>query len=226
VSLRVTACLLVVGWFTSTAAADWPGGWLAPSPLTTAQQIRHLTPEAARAERPVKLTGVVTHVNTHSDDFFLQDASAGIYVRPSTHAAKLAQGDRVELEGTTHEGEFAPCVTPLRVRVIEQGAPLPEPLPFNLSVEDSRWLHAQWVHAAVVVRGASADKGVTRIEVTTPRGRGTLIVSGEQWARAAQELKGAALTVRGVCARGFTWPPCRRSPGRPTCSTARTRRPA
>ena len=52
----------------------------------------------------MKLVGVVTQVNAHNPDFFLQDETAGIYIRPSKKlSAGLQQGDQLEVEGKVQD---------------------------------------------------------------------------------------------------------------------------
>ncbi len=150
----------------------------------------------------MRLTGVVTHVNKHENDFWMQDAKAGIYVHPTGAAAQLEQGDLVEVEGTSSEGAFSPCVNASRVQKLGKGE-LPIPLPFDLSAGESRWMDGQWVQAWVVIRGAYTDHGTTRLEAYTSQGVGTLVVPGEEWAIPAKELRDAAVVVRGVCVPTF-----------------------
>jgi two-component system cell cycle sensor histidine kinase/response regulator CckA len=198
---RIPICLLLLGMIPVPASADWLEVWR-PPPLTTAQQVRYLSSAQAREGRPVKLSGVVTHVNADTNDFWVQDATAGIYVHPTPLAAGLLPGDRVEIEAVTDAGAFSPCV--VARRVARTGTEkLPDPQPFNLSIEDSRWLDGQWVQASAVVWNARASAGVTLIDVISPHGRAVLVVPGEENARAARELRSQALVVRGVCAPVF-----------------------
>ena len=142
-------------WIALFVAACVPGAALGdPPPLALAQHVRNLTPEQAARKHPVRLTGVVTYVNPHVRDFCVQDSSAGIYVHPSEHTAGLKFGDRVTVEGVSDAGDFAPCVTPSAVTVVGTGK-VPDPLPFSLMIDDSRWLDGQWVQAWVVVRSVS-----------------------------------------------------------------------
>jgi two-component system, cell cycle sensor histidine kinase and response regulator CckA len=198
---RPVACLLILGWTASPAAADWLGAW-GPPPLGFAQQVRSLSREVAGAARPVKLTGVITHINPHLDDFFLQDESAGIYVHPTLLAAGLHFGERIELEGETNSGDFSPCVIAKKITSLGQGK-LPDPLPFDMAPEDSRWMDGQWVQAYVVVRGIRKDPLATRLDVYTSKGAGVVVIPGAQRAVAAKSLKDVAVTVRGVCVPTF-----------------------
>ena len=46
--------------------------------LTTAEQIRELTPDQANRGYPVHLRAVLTYIDYDVGDFFVQDATAGI----------------------------------------------------------------------------------------------------------------------------------------------------
>lgn len=182
------------------------GPEVAPPPrpvLTAAQSVRELTRAAAAARRPVRLTGVVTHANPHVGDFFLQDGSAGIYVSagPGPHPT---QGDVVEVVGVSDPGQFAPCVDPTAVRVVGRGR-LPDPLPFDLSAEDSRWLDGQYVSVAAAVRGVEyvPDSGYTEVRLEAGEATGVVRVPGPG---AADRLRGAVgrpVRLSGVCVPRF-----------------------
>lgn len=195
------ACLLILGWSATPVSADWLGVWQ-PPPLTFAQRVRNLSPEEAKAARPVRLRGVVTHINPQLNDFFLQDDSAGIYVHPTPMASGLKQGDRIELIGNTDPGDFAPCVTSSKITLLGPGK-LPDPLPFNLCAEDSRWLDAQWIQASVVIRGARKGPQITRLDVYTRHGAAVVVIPGEHWVSLAKNLKDTTVTIRGVCVPTF-----------------------
>ena len=199
-SPRLAACLLLL-WSATPASADWLGLQF-QSPLTTAQDIREASGRGDIHGLPVRITGVVTHINPEQKDFWVQDDSAGIHVLPHDGAAALQQGDQVEIVGFADRGDFAPCIAAQKVTRLGPGE-MPMPMPFDLSVEDARWLDAQWVQAWVVIRGAYTKAGTTRLDVFTSHGCGTLVVPGEQWALAAGSLRDVAVTVRGVCVPTF-----------------------
>ena len=67
--------------------------------------------------------------------------------RPADAAREGPQvGDRLRLRGARTKASFAPCVTARTVKRIGTG-PLPDPQPFDLSINDSRGLDGQWVQA-------------------------------------------------------------------------------
>jgi signal transduction histidine kinase/ActR/RegA family two-component response regulator len=194
VFLRPCLALFVIGAATAPASAD--------PPLILAQQVRNLSPEQAARKHPVRLTGTVTYANAKLTDFFVQDSSAGIYVHPSEHDLDLKPGDVVVVEGVSDAGDFAPCVDAAAVKVIGK-AKLPDPLPFSLLLDDSRWLDGQWVQAWVVVRSVGVADGYTEAEVYSASGTATVRVPDEKAAAAFERLVGRSLLVRGVCVPRF-----------------------
>ncbi|HUR54220.1 MAG TPA: response regulator [Gemmataceae bacterium] len=196
-SLRYRIAILVAAFTGASAFGD-------PPPLTLAQQVRNLSPEQAARKRPARLTGVVTYANAAVGDFFVQDSSAGIYVHPSKHGLDLKPGDLVAVEGVSDAGDFAPCVTPSGVKVVGKGK-LPDPLPYSLLTDDSRWLDGQWVQAWVVVRSVSvsAAGGFTEAEVFSANGTATVCLPGEEFAAAFEKMVGRNLLIRGVCVPRF-----------------------
>ena len=177
-----------------------------------------MTRDEASEGRSVRLAGVVTHVNPDlrlkarpgAGDFFVQDDTGGVYVSPYVLPAGLRVGVAVEVEGRTAPGNFSPVVVPARVRV-GGPAPLPAPVPLDLTREGSVWLDAQWVEVWAVVESAEVRNdpdrpAETRLWVATGRGRALVRVPDPGFA-ARLPAGGAVVTVRGVCATGGTTRP-------------------
>ena len=79
------------------------------APLTTAAEIRALSPATAESKLPVKIRGVVTAAEPDwLGKFVIQDESAGIFVQNTGHQPKI--GDYIEVNGTTGPGWFAPVI--------------------------------------------------------------------------------------------------------------------
>jgi len=194
---RRAIALIALGWLPLVVGGDWLGAW-DPPPLSTAQQVCELSLADANSGRAVKLTGVVTFAGSRADGLYVQNAAAGVFVRATTHAAGLRPGDRVEIAGTTYFGEFAPCIEATGIRRLGFDD-LPESLPFNLSIEDSRWLHGRRVHARVLVQSARSEVGSTYIDVATTHGLAVVKIAGEEWTLAARALRDQVISVQGVC---------------------------
>ena len=120
-------------------------------PLGTCDQVRRLTPEQAARHLPVRLTGVVTYHDPALYSRFVQDETAGIYFQETTNMPPLRVGQRVEIEGETGAGEFAPIVMPRSVRVLGD-APWPVAKVATMDGLASGREDSQWVEIAGTVR--------------------------------------------------------------------------
>jgi PAS domain S-box-containing protein len=170
-----------------------------PAALGSAQAVRNLTPLQADARRPVRFTGVVTFYEPTHYYLFVQDATAGIFVQPDRAIPGLAHGDRVEVEGTTDRGRFSPCVRATAVRRLGPGA-MPGRVPFDLSLEDSRWLDSQRVEVWAVVREASTWHAFCKLRIESDSGSADVLVPGVAHFEELRKLVGQAVHTRGVCA--------------------------
>jgi PAS domain S-box-containing protein len=173
--------------------------------LTTAAEVRRLTPGEAEQRLPVRLRGVVTFFDERLFSRFLQDNTAGIYLFLSTNTPSfsLSVGQWVEVEGVTGPGEYAPIIVPKQVRVLaETNLPAPEPVTFEQLAsgrEDSQFVEIQGI-----VRSAHRDDASSflQIEVATGGGRLTVYVTGLSDPE-TQNLVGSTVRVRGVCSTQF-----------------------
>src|SRR5438874_151999 len=85
-------------------------GHLFAAELRTAEQVRRLPAGQAEQSLPVRLKGVVTFFDRELFSQFVQDETAGIYLQDSPSTPTLIPGQRVEVEGVTSAGEYAPVV--------------------------------------------------------------------------------------------------------------------
>jgi signal transduction histidine kinase len=153
---RATMCrLLLLASFPATAFAAHAGSSL-PT-LTTASQIRQLTPEQAALGYPVRVRGIIT-CDVPSPDFFVQDKTAGIFVEGSRNPAfEHRLGDLVEVEGITGPGRFAPVIREQNLRVAGKGRlPAGELYPFAALSRGQ--MDSQWVKVRGIVRSVSIDR--------------------------------------------------------------------
>jgi signal transduction histidine kinase len=91
-------------------------------------------------------------------DFFVQDATAGIYVEGNASARfphLLSQV--VEVEGVTGPGKFAPVIRETKLRVVGQGV-LPKPQLFPFSELANGQHDSQWAQVRGIVRSAAVDR--------------------------------------------------------------------
>lgn len=125
--------------------------------LTHAEQIRALSPEQAALGYPVRIRGVIT-MDAPAPDFFIQDATAGIYAEGSI-SPKFAHvfGQLVEIEGITGPGKFAPVIREQKLRALSKGVlPKAHLFPFS-ELADGRQ-DSQWVRVRGIVRSVGIDR--------------------------------------------------------------------
>lgn len=91
-------------------------------------------------------------------DFFVQDATAGIYVEGSVSPRYLhLLSQFVEVDGVTGPGKFAPVIRERRFRVLGKAA-LPKPLLFPFSELANGQHDSQWAKVRGIVRSAAVDR--------------------------------------------------------------------
>ena len=166
--------------------------------LTRAQEVRQLKPDEAQKSLPAQLHGVITYYDPLYNNLFLQDATSGIFVLMNTNLGSgFEAGQRIEVEGVSAEGDFAPIIRATAVRVLGlTSLPAPKGVSFEQLAtgnEDSQWVEVRgWVHSAV----ASDDRQYL-----------TLILDGQRFmvsirglsAKEGEALIDARIRVRGVC---------------------------
>jgi signal transduction histidine kinase len=156
--LRVVAVsVLVPGALNVGVRAQAPAAAKSLPTLTHVDQIRSLSPEQASLGYPVLVRGVIT-MDAPAPDFFVQDATAGIYVEGSV-SAKFPHllSQVVEVEGVTGPGKFAPVIRETTLRVLGQGA-LPKPQLFPFSELANGQHDSQWAQVRGIVRSAAVDR--------------------------------------------------------------------
>jgi signal transduction histidine kinase len=153
----VAVSVLVPGALNVGVQAQVPTAAKPLPTLTHVGQIRSLSPEQASLGYPVLVRGVIT-MDAPAPDFFVQDATAGIYVEGSV-SAKFPHllSQVVEVEGVTGPGKFAPVIREMKLRVLGQGAlPKPQLVPFS---ELANGQHdSQWAQVRGIVRSAAVDR--------------------------------------------------------------------
>jgi signal transduction histidine kinase len=170
--------------------------------LTSARQVREISPEQAAQGYPAHLRGVITFCDAKADvGLFLQDGPTGIYVKLG-EGTNLNAGDKVEIEGPTKAGDYVPMVYAEHVRVLGRSAlPTAERLGYEQLAsgkEDGQWVEVQGVVRSVV----QGTKDRTRLDLLLNGQRLSALV-GHLDATKAQELVCATVRVQGVCRTRF-----------------------
>jgi PAS domain S-box-containing protein len=170
--------------------------------LTSLQQVRQLsTAEASRAY-PVRVRGVVTYYDpSWWNILFVQDATAGIYVKTDGQHLDLKPGDLVEMEAETAPGEYAPVVTRPRFQTLAQSAMPMAPAWSFLELSSGR-KDSHWVEVKGIVHAADVRDHHLFLEVATDSGRFEAMLPGV-WNQAPAELVNARVRLRGVCGAVF-----------------------
>src|SRR5579863_8563415 len=122
--------------------------------LTTAEQIRKLSPDEAVRRYPVRIRAVVTYWDPANVDYYVQDSTAGIYINEPDGKFRFSPGQVLEIEGETEEPDFAPQIGHPRYRVLGL-AGLPQPKKVSLEALESTREDSQWVEVEGIVRAAS-----------------------------------------------------------------------
>jgi PAS domain S-box-containing protein len=166
--------------------------------LTTAAQVRELTPEQANRGYPIRLRAVVTYIDLAVGDFFAQDTTAGIYVNESNKDLSFQPGDFLEIEGVTEELDFAPQIGKPRYRRLGQ-APLPRP--HNVSLGDmlSSREDSQWVQIDGIVQNLEPDSGTLKLDVAV-EGRHLQATIMNPAGLNGDRLVDSKVSLTGVCA--------------------------
>ena len=178
--------------------------------LTTAEQIRELSPDQARRGYPVRIRGVVTYCDPLNGAYFVQDSTAGIFVNDLKAGFQFKPGQLLEVEGVSEDPDFAPQIGKPRYRVLGQ-TDLPHAKRVSLDTLESTGDDSQWVELEGVVHDASSTPG-QRAGLTTPNavslelaaggGHVTVTVLDAANLRASR-LIDATVRVRGVATTIF-----------------------
>jgi PAS domain S-box-containing protein len=188
------------------------GGQLPAQPaptniLQTAAQIRQLTPAQAAMHYPVRVQGVVTFFDQKQFFRLVQDDTAGIYfyLDNSTLSKNpdLKAGERVEIDGQTSPGEYAPIVITQQIHVLGPGAfPAAKPVSFEQVASGEE--DSQFVEIHGIVRAVQWDDTTKyfAIGIATGGGRLTALVA-KLPVQNGEDLVDSTVRIRGVCVTRF-----------------------
>lgn len=168
-----------------------------------ADQLRELGDDEIRKGVAVSIRGVVTFANPASGDFYFQDETGGVAVRPSairSPAELPPPGTRVEVSGVAAMGSYAPQLDAYGDAVkIHLLGPGETPPPAELAPTDLEGgqFDARRVALGGIVRTVRQEGRDLRLEVGVRVGRITLIVPGVDAAQVTNLLN-ARIRADGV----------------------------
>ena len=185
---------LAIGWAQDTAAG-------LPT-LTRIAQIRGLKPAEAAKKYPIRLVASVAYYSADWHNCFLQDETGAIYVETSTNQYQIQYGQRVEVEGVSGPGGFAPVIVVRGFRVLGAGFPFaPKPVTYDQiasGVEDG-----QYVEVTGVIRATTNSWGHLLADLATPGGRFRARIPGLGERAPPDHLADARVVLRGMCGSRF-----------------------
>ena len=174
--------------------------------LTSAAQIRALTPEQAQQRIPVHLKAVVIFFSQDLYSCFVEDETAGIYLSyPPNNLwpTPLEPGQTVEVTGVVIPGEYAPVVTVDHVTVTGR-TELSSPQSVSYDQLASGTEDSQFVEIGGVVRSLWKFGATKFYQMEVATGAGRLLVFAQNLpVSRPDELLDSTVRVRGVCATMF-----------------------
>ncbi|HKS36746.1 MAG TPA: PAS domain-containing protein [Verrucomicrobiae bacterium] len=183
-------------------------GWLDSSEragtnrLMSIEQIRWLKAEDAARPNPVRIRCVVTYYDPDWGTAFVQDPTGGIFVNAGGAVLDLKVGDRVELEGMTEQGDYAPIITRPRFKPLGL-APLPRAGRYSLRELMSGSQDSQWLSVEGVVQSVKTEWGHATLDVAEPGGRFQVLIPNSWDPSALDHLVDAKVRLEGVCGTIF-----------------------
>ena len=166
--------------------------------LRQVQAIRALTPEEATRQYPVEINATVTYYDSRWRVFFVQDSTAGIYVRSGEQQFHLVPGDRVKISGHTDPGGYAPLIELSHLVVTGKGE-LPEARNVSFGQLLTGSEDSQWVELTGMVRSLRNIDRHLQIELAGSRALFTAVIPGWDQRPLPNAWVGSLVRLRGVC---------------------------
>jgi signal transduction histidine kinase len=169
--------------------------------LTSAAQVRALSPEQAAQKIPVQLHGVVLADPAGGNSLVMQDATEAVYLTgPAGVVSKFHQGDLIAVTGVTDPGGFAPVVN-LRACQKTGTGPLPRPVPVTFGDLLRKQYDAQFIELSGIVRSCDPSPNTndlrSRMEIITSGGERLSVRLHERLPR--NDLVDAEVRLQGIC---------------------------
>lgn len=179
--------------------------------LTSVQEIRQLSLEAANATIDVRLKGIVTYYDATRRFGFIQDETGGVHFvglhyiegSPGFDWPRISAGDHLELQGITARGNFSPFIgipaaSQNALRVLET-VPLPEPSRIPVERILNPGHHNQWceLYAILTAVQTTEDRTVLDLNSGGLEYQGILPLTPKE-TESIEQLVYTELRIRGV----------------------------
>ena len=173
--------------------------------LTSAASVRSLSDEQAKRAIPVRITGVLTFVDSDWRQLFLQDSTGGIYVKYAGAKFPLMQGQRVTIKGLTNPGDYAPVIIAPKLEFKGRGE-LPYPIKITAHDALSGVLDSQFVEIDGVIHSINSEQNKKHLsfDVYSPFGQ-VHVSAGPNFGSidSLRTLEDTRVRIRGVCGTLF-----------------------
>ena len=175
--------------------------------LTSCAKVRALNAKEAKRGYPIHIRGVVTYFEPDSPEFFVQDASGGIWINWTPKAPKASVGDLIDLRGASTQVDFAPDIANPAWTVLGR-SPLPQPKRVSFTQmastrEDARWVEAEGIIRGVDYFGSGPAGKILALGLSMGDGKVEIQVPWDG-SPLPSHLIDALVRVRGVCGANFT----------------------
>ncbi len=172
--------------------------------LTEVGDVRHLTHREARRAYPIRIEAVITYVDPSWNILFVQDETGGVFVWNSDAKLEdLQTGDRIEVEGASAPGDFAPMITDVNIRRVGSGSLPPDPRVVPQRFFTGK-MDSEWVGVSGIVRGAERNgAGHSFLTISTGLKKFTAQIPPHVSSGQPDRLVGAQVRVHGVAASLF-----------------------
>ena len=167
-------------------------GVCSQKPVTSAIDVRSLSPVEADLKIDARLTGIVIY--TSQNDVILQDATGSTFFQTSQD---IKIGDEIEVNGKTRMGKYLPGLGVADARVIRRGMPLPATPAGYEDIVSARYYY-QRVAVEGIVRSIEQKKDWILLRLAI--GSRVLGVRIEKMAAAGEGLVDAHVRIAGISA--------------------------
>jgi signal transduction histidine kinase len=169
--------------------------------LTQVAQVRKLSPQEASRGYPVAIIGVVTFFDAGAYLHFVQDGTSGIYfdLSRAENTPPLHSGQKLEIQGFSGPGDYAPIVISQAIRVLKESESFPEAENVTFRKLMSGNFDSSWVLLKGVVRNQWLTTNSSTLALFAGDGLIKVVVPGEAPKPMAEHLVDAGVEIRGVC---------------------------